>query len=83
MTADFCDVGFNDSTQTIQTILIFVKIALSATDWEAQVFWIPTPDWEAKVFWIPTPDPHDCLLQLIKRDNGVMCLLQCIDDYRI
>ena len=64
-------MGFNDSTQTIQTILIFVKIALSATDWEA------------KVFWIPTPDPHDCLLQLIKRDNGVMCLLQCIDDYRI
>ena len=65
MNADFCDVGFNDSAQTFQTIQIFVKIALS----------------EAKVFLVPTSGTHDCLLQLIKRDNGVMHLLQCIDNY--
>ena len=60
MTADFCDVGFNDSAQTIQTILRFVKIALSVTDWGA------------KVFLVPPPDPHDCSLQLIEQDYGVM-----------
>ena len=41
MTADFCDVGLNDSAQTIQTILIFVQIALSVTDWGAKVFLVP------------------------------------------
>ena len=55
MTADFCDVEFTDSAQTIQTILIFVKIALLVTDWGA------------KVFLVPPPDPHDCSLQLIKQ----------------
>ena len=60
MTADFCDVVFNDSAQTIQTILTFVKKTLSVTDWGA------------KVFLAPPPDPHDCSLQLIKRDYGVM-----------
>ena len=57
MAADFCDVGFNDSVQTLQTILIFVKIA---------------SDWGAKVFFVLPPDPRDCSLQLIKRDYGVM-----------
>ena len=41
MTADFCDVGFNDSAETFHTILILVKIALPVTDWGAKVFWYP------------------------------------------
>ena len=49
-------MGFNDSAQTVQTILSFVKLALSVTDWGA------------KVFLVPPPDPHDCSLQLIKPD---------------
>ena len=52
-------MGFNDSAQTIQTILFFVKIALSVTDWDA------------KVVLVPPLDSHVCLLQLIKRDYGV------------
>ena len=60
MTADFCDLSFNDLAQTIQTILFYVKIALSVTDWGA------------KIFLVPPPDPHDCSLQLIKPDYGVM-----------
>ena len=46
--------------QSIHAILILVKIALSVTDWGG------------KVFIVPPPDPHDCSLQLIKRDYGVM-----------
>ena len=53
-------MGFNDSAQTIQTILMFVKRALLVTDWGA------------KVFLVPPPDPHCSSLQLIKRDYGVM-----------
>ena len=54
-------MGFNDSAQTIQTILSFVKKKkMSVTDWGA------------KVFLVPPPDPHDCSLQLIKRDYGDM-----------
>ena len=55
---------FNDSAQTIQTIPIFVKTALSVSDWGA------------KVFLVPAPDPHDCSLQLINRDYDG--LPQCI-----
>ena len=46
--------------QPIQTILIFVKIALSVTDLGV------------KVFLVPPSDPHDFSLQLIKRDHGEM-----------
>ena len=60
-----------DSAQTIQSILYFVKIALSFTDWGA------------KVFLVPTPDPHDCSLQLIKRDYGVIVYHNVLYDYRI
>ena len=54
----------------------FVKIAVSVTDWGY------------KVLLVSPLHPHDCSLQLIKRDYGVMVYytMYChseIDDYRI
>ena len=74
MTADFCDVGFNDSAQTIQTILIFLKIALSVTDWGAKVFWYPS-----RLSWL-----FIAVNQTRLWCNGLpQCIVIRNDDYRL
>ena len=61
-------MGFNDSAHTIQTILSFVKKKKKKKKKKK----MSVTDWGAKVFLVPPPDPHDCSLQLIKRDYGGM-----------
>ena len=51
MISDFCDLRFNDEAKKSSNMLIFVKMALSSSDYGANILTISD-------FWDPHPDPH-------------------------